>query len=95
MDKNKNSISRKAALKRLGGLSFGLPFLPSMVGSFSAEGKQQSNPFFTKNKIKGKPNILWIKKEGVNINELSCYGRKIAHTHNIDRIARDGLLFKN
>jgi len=41
MGKNKNAISRKAALKRLGGLSFGLPFLPSIAGSFSAESKQR------------------------------------------------------
>ena len=82
MDKNKNSISRKAALKRLGGLSFGLPFLPSMVSNFSTEGNQATNPFGKKNKIKGKPNIRWITTEGVPINALSCYGSKIAPTPN-------------
>src|SRR5690242_2246479 len=95
MGKNKNSISRKDALKTMGGLSFGLPFLPSMLGNLSVESKKPKNPFLKKNKIKGKPNILWITTEGVPINALSCYGSNIAPTPNIDRIAKDGLLFKN
>lgn len=95
MDKNKNSISRKDALKRMGGLSFGLPFLPSILGNLPVEEKKENKPVFKGNKIKGKPNILWITTEGVPINALSCYGSKIAPTPNIDRIAKDGLLFKN
>jgi len=95
MDQNTNSISRKAALRRMGGLSLGLPFLPSLMGNFSTAARKDSKPFFRKNKIKGKPNILWITTEGVPVNALSCYGSTIAPTPNIDRIAKEGMLFNN
>src|SRR6185437_3926305 len=95
MDQNRNSISRKAVLKRMVGLSLGLPFLPSLFGNFSTGIKKDLNPLFRKNKIKGKSNILWITTEGVPINALSCYGSTIAPTPNIDRIAKEGMLFNN
>ncbi len=41
------------------------------------------------------PNILWITTEGVPLSVLSCYGSKIDTTPNIDRIAREGMLFTN
>jgi arylsulfatase A-like enzyme len=94
MDKNQNSISRKNALKRLGGLSLGLPFMPSLMTNFSSESEKEIKRFLPK-KIKGKPNILWITTEGVPVNALGCYGSQIAPTPNIDRIAKDGMLFKN
>ena len=53
MEKNKNSISRKDALKTMGGLSFGLPFLPSMLGHLSAEEKKEKKPISKGKKIKG------------------------------------------
>jgi arylsulfatase A-like enzyme len=95
MAKNENSISRKSALKRLGGLSLGFPFLPSMINNLSFENSNESNSLFKKEKFKGQPNILWITTEGVPINALSCYGSNIMPTPNIDRIAKDGMLFKN
>ena len=55
-----NSISRKSALKRLGSLSLGMPFLPSLVNIFPPETQSQSERLFAPKKIKGKPNILWI-----------------------------------
>lgn len=73
MDKNKSSISRKNALKRMGGLSLGLPFLPSMLGNLSLEEKKENNPVGKGKKIKVKPNILWITSEGVPLSVLSCY----------------------
>ena len=94
MDNNKNSISRKNALKRLGGLTLGLPFMPSLMSNFPFENKNEYKQFLRK-KIKGKPNILWITTEGVPVNALGCYGSTIAPTPNIDRIAKEGMLFKN
>ncbi|MEO8962329.1 MAG: sulfatase-like hydrolase/transferase [Ginsengibacter sp.] len=42
-----------------------------------------------------KPNIIWITTEGVPLRVLSCYGSSIMKTPNIDRIAKEGMLFKN
>lgn len=40
-----------------------------------------------------RPNILWINSEGIPTSVLSCYGSQLIHTPNIDRIAREGMLF--
>ena len=92
---NNHSISRKIALKRLGGLTLGLPFAQSVMGGISFENTKEIKRLMKKNKFKGKPNILWITTEGVPINALGCYGSQIAPTPNIDRIAKGGMLFKN
>ena len=45
-----------------------------------------------------KPNILFIMSDDHAANAVSCYGSrlaKVARTPNIDRIAKDGMLFKN
>jgi arylsulfatase A-like enzyme len=42
-----------------------------------------------------KPNIIWITTEGVPLKVLSCYGGTLVKTPNIDRIAREGMLFRN
>ena len=52
MDKNKNSISRKNALKRMGGLTLGMPFLPSMLGNLSFESKKETYRKIRKRKNK-------------------------------------------
>lgn len=44
---------------------------------------------------KKQPNILWITTEGVPLSVLSCYGSRLMHTPNIDRIANEGMLFEN
>jgi arylsulfatase A-like enzyme len=41
-----------------------------------------------------RPNILWLVSEDNN-PYLGCYGDAIAHTPNIDALAKRGLLFKN
>ena len=81
---NDRSISRKTALKRLGGLTLGLPFAQSAIGNISFENTKQIKRLLKKNNFKGKPNILWITTEGVPINALGCYGSQIAPTPNID-----------
>lgn len=41
-----------------------------------------------------KPNILWISTEDHN-PALGAYGDEYAHTPNIDRLAEDGILYRN
>ncbi len=40
------------------------------------------------------PNILWLVIDDMGI-EMSCYGEKAIQTPNIDRLAKEGLLFSN
>src|SRR3989454_11247560 len=42
-----------------------------------------------------RPNILFIMSDDHAAHALSCYGSKINQTPNLDRIAREGILFKN
>ena len=42
----------------------------------------------------GRPNILWLVSEDNN-PFLGCYGDTLAHTPNIDALARRGLLFRH
>jgi arylsulfatase A-like enzyme len=42
-----------------------------------------------------KPNILWIVSEDNNADMIGCYGNPFATTPNIDRFAREGVLYKN
>lgn len=41
------------------------------------------------------PNIILIYTDDLGYGDLSCYGANSVHTPNIDRLAREGLLFKN
>ncbi|MDO7677416.1 MAG: sulfatase-like hydrolase/transferase, partial [Pirellulales bacterium] len=42
-----------------------------------------------------RPNILFIFTDDHAISAISAYGSKLIQTPNIDRIAREGMLFKN
>ncbi|WP_344980168.1 sulfatase [Compostibacter hankyongensis] len=99
VEKNKYAISRKDAIKRLGSLTLSLPFAPSVISRLSSNAPgTESAPAILKRRqpaIKGKPNILWITTEGVPVNALSCYGSYLTRTPNIDRLAKEGLLFRN
>lgn len=97
MEHKKNEISRKEALKRLGALSLGLPLSSAVVRRASGQPETQAGAFpgIIHRKKAGKPNILWITTEGVPLSVLSCYGSRLSQTPNIDRIAREGMLFRN
>ncbi len=41
------------------------------------------------------PNIIFIMSDDHANNAVSCYGSKLIETPNIDRIAKEGILFKN
>ena len=42
-----------------------------------------------------KPNVVFILADDLGINDLACYGRKEHRTPNLDKLAADGMLFKN
>lgn len=90
-------ISRKDALKRLGGLALGTAVLPSLAldAQDKPDAKTKSPAKIVARPKGGKPNILWITLEGVPLSVLSCYGSRLIQTPNIDRIAREGMQFKN
>jgi arylsulfatase A-like enzyme len=41
------------------------------------------------------PNIVWITTEGLPLKVMSCYGGTLIQTPNIDRLAKEGMLFRN
>jgi arylsulfatase A-like enzyme len=99
MSDEPEGISRREALRRLGGAALGSALLPT---SLSAQNSAEpaSHPHTAarssrKNQSSSKPNILWITGEGVPVNALSCYGSKLIDTPHIDRIAKEGMRFDN
>ncbi|WP_421825735.1 sulfatase-like hydrolase/transferase [Larkinella sp.] len=42
-----------------------------------------------------RPNILWIVSEDNNTSLIGCYGNAYATTPNIDRLAKESILYKN
>ena len=42
-----------------------------------------------------KPNIVFIMSDDVGIGDISCYGAKMIHTPNIDKLAEQGIKFNN
>lgn len=42
-----------------------------------------------------RPNILWITIEDTSPQFIGCYGNKDARTPYIDKLAKDGVRFKN
>ncbi len=96
----KEGFSRRTALKGLGGViaASTLPVnrsaaAPSLPAGDQTASSPRSVPLAKARS--GKPNILWITGEGVPISALSCYGSKLIHTPNIDRIANEGMRFRN
>jgi len=54
--------------------------VPSLAGVFAAESK---------------PNIVFILADDLGVGELGCYGGKVVQTPNIDRLAAEGMSFRN
>lgn len=88
MEKLENSTgtqSRRSFLKTsagvLGGLALSQASLESLSGKELPTGR--------------KPNIVVFLGEGLRYDELSCMGHPIVQTPNMDRIAREGISFRN
>lgn len=45
------------------------------------------------NRVSSKPNIIFILADDLGYGDLSCYGQKHFQTPNIDRLAKEGMLF--
>lgn len=99
---DKKDITRKQALKQIGGLTLGGS---SLFSSLAAAPQKSESPFpnIITSRTSKKPNILWITAEGVPISVLSSYQNNrwgdlrssLVDTPNIDRIAREGMQFQN
>jgi hypothetical protein len=75
--------SRRTALKNIAGAIGASCGLGAVQGSGEAQPKDE------------KPNILCIVGEGLRSDEFSSQGNKILHTPNMDRIGREGCVFRN
>jgi arylsulfatase A-like enzyme len=94
---NKQNISRRTTLKAFGSLlaSASLP-RPAIAEYALAQAAQRGSQRAPKTQLdKQRPNILWITGEGVPVSALSCYGSRLIDTPNIDRIANEGMRFRN
>jgi len=79
--------TRREFLKTLGfmaGSASALSILPGCEGIGQTAGI-----------TKKRPNILFIMTDDHASHAMSCYGSKINKTPNLDRIAKEGMLFKN
>jgi arylsulfatase A-like enzyme len=79
--------TRREFLKKLGILTGSIPALAVLPGceSFAK----------TAGTTASRPNILFIMTDDHASHALSCYAGKINKTPNLDRIAKEGMLFKN
>ncbi|HEX4229645.1 MAG TPA: sulfatase [Bryobacteraceae bacterium] len=93
MANDDHSITRAEALRRIGGFAVGSTLLPVNAPGNSAP--QVSGSTSTPKQSSRQPNILWITGEGIPLSALSCYGSRLIHTPNIDRIANQGIRFEN
>jgi arylsulfatase A-like enzyme len=77
--------SRRLFLKMgagaLGGLALGQGSLGSVIANGDSTGRR--------------PNLVFFLGEGLRWDEFSCMGNPILRTPNMDRLAREGILFKN
>ena len=53
------------------------------------------NPKKSETTVSTQPNILFIMTDDHAVRALSCYDGTINNTPNLDRISRDGVIFKN
>lgn len=89
-----NDITRKQALKQMGGLALGGAGLFSSMST--STGKVES--LLSNVAVPGvseKPNILWIVSEDNSASYLGCYGNEQATTPRLDQLASEGILYEN
>lgn len=86
-------LSRRQVMTRMGGALLGSALEAKFPSSMAAHEAADRMP--AKIGTQKQPNILWITTEGVPLSVLSCYGSRLMHTPNIDRIANEGMRFEN
>jgi len=88
---NNDELTRRAFLKTAGvggaALAGGIGWLSNVACARLAD-NEVSGP------ISGKPNILILMTDQQRFDSLSCYGAKAVKTPNLDRLAREGVLFE-
>lgn len=96
------SVSRRELLKTLSAIAGACMLGPlgeeASAQASTARAAVPASAVATATAVPGsgdKPNILWINAEGIPISMLSCYGSLLMQTPNIDRIAKEGMLFRN
>lgn len=104
MSKKKKGITRKEALKQMGTFALGAGLSPSLLGRENEPPKSEvAAPHVRTKRQSDKPNILWITSEGTPTTLLDSYREDpwgdlrshLVDTSNIERIAEEGLRFKN
>jgi len=80
-------LNRRSFLQKLGfmaGSASALSILPNCdsIGQITGTGKRR-------------PNIIFIMTDDHASHAMSCYGSKINKTPNLDRLAKEGMLFNN
>ncbi len=88
----KKKISRKQALKQMGGLAAGVPFLSSLHSLKKEEATIQkpNSPYSPKHE---QPHIILIMTDQQRADALGCAGNPSVITPHIDQLAKEGTLF--
>jgi len=76
-------------------ISFIGPFSFENTPEAGASAASEMGAVADSEKLKAKPNILWIVMDSVRADHFSCYGYHRNTTPNIDRVASEGILFEN
>src|SRR5699024_9403521 len=94
-DMPKKKISRKQALRQMGGLALGSQMLTPLA-AFSKEKVKLSKPkkLLPPAKSHKQPHIILIMTDQQRADALGCAGNASILTPNIDQLANDGALFK-
>jgi N-acetylglucosamine-6-sulfatase len=69
-----------------------------MIGAAATLTFQEHSALFGRNKAetsKAKPNIIFILTDDQRYDAMSCAGHPWLKTPNMDRLANEGVLFKN
>jgi arylsulfatase A-like enzyme len=67
-----------------------IAMFPLLTGAWQKPSAKRAQP----NRA-GRPNILFIMSDDHAAQAISAYGSKLIHTPNIDRLAKEGMRFKN
>lgn len=81
VSKKSRRLFLKMSAGALGGLALGESSLGNIIANAASGGR--------------KPNLVFFLGEGLRWDEFSCMGNPILRTPNMDRLAREGMLFKN
>ena len=84
-DRDDSKQSRRSFLKVSAGMLGGLALSQDSLETLAAQGVSADR----------KPNFVVFLGEGLRYDELSCAGNSILQTPNMDRIAREGMTFRN